>query len=492
MGAGVVRNETIYRTIQENMEVIHNTPLSELVPQIYERVAQSNETAIITHPLTGDTCDDFVTSEDSTSRSFTSIFTLDLHSSDFSFEADHLMTNWAQVYASQDVLVIAESANDWWWFWDNSDFTEATNLHTFDISNPGATLYTGSGRINGTVQDQFSLSEHNGTLRVATTTGQWGRWWMEEPEPMENHVVTLQPGFDSQNGLPILNEVGHIGGIAEGESIWSTRFVGDTCYMVTFRNIDPLWTIDVSDPTQPSIIGELEVPGVSTYIHPIHEDYLLTIGLPPAGDDGLGLDWSAVQVSQFNVTNLSDPTLLSVQLLTPVNDDDGEYYWNWGWSEATYEHKAFQYWGPKNMLAVPVSTYAYNSYYEGGYYYSNYIYVSQLMLINAEPGQNLSIHGTIDHSDFYNDYDDYYWGSSSISRTIFMGDYVYAVSPAGVTVHNLTTLEETASVQIWKPEFDYNMYWGTTVDAESDDKEATQSDGSGSDDEVWADEDDRD
>jgi hypothetical protein len=488
----VIRNETIYRTIQENMQVIQYTNLADLVPQIYER----SDGEITTHPLAADTCDDFVTSEDSTSRSFTSIFTLDLMASDFSFEADHLMTNWAQVYASQDVLVIAESANDWWWFWGNDDFTEATNLHTFDISNAGTTLYTGSGRINGTVLDQFSLSEYEGTLRVATTTGQWGRWWMADPEPMENHVVTLQPGFDPITGTKVLNQVGHVGGIAEGESIWSTRFVGDTCYMVTFRNMDPLWTIDVSDAANPAIIGELEVPGVSTYIHPMGDDYLLTIGIPPANEDGTGLDWSSVQVSQFNVSNLSSPTLLNKQLLSPVDEDDGDYSWNWGWSEATYEHKAFQYWAPKGMLAVPMSTFTYDSAYVNGQYYSRYIYVSQLMLINAVPGENLSIYGTIDHSDFYNNHENYYWGQSSIRRTIFMGDFVYAISAAGVTAHNLTTLNETASVQIWKPEFDslYNNYYevdgeevkeddGTTSsEADPTDPPNSEGDSSGSDD----------
>ena len=215
------------------------------------------------------------------------------------------------------------------------------------------------------------------------------------------------------------------------------------------------------------------LPILSTYIHPMSDDYLLTIGIPPANEDGTGLDWSSVQVSQFNVSNLSSPTLVNKQLLSPVDEDDGDYSWNWGWSEATYEHKAFQYWAPKGMLAVPMSTYTYDYASVNGQDYSRYIYVSQLMLINAVPGENLSIHGTIDHSDFYNNYENYYWGQSSIRRTIFMGDFVYAISAAGVTAHNLTTLNETASVQIWKPEFDswYNNYY------EVDGEEATGDDG---------------
>ncbi|MGY8692449.1 MAG: beta-propeller domain-containing protein, partial [Candidatus Poseidoniales archaeon] len=103
-----------------------------------------------------------------------------------------------------------------------------------------------------------------------------------------------------------LNQIGYIGDIAPGERIWSARFVGERAYLVTFENIDPLWVIDLSDPTNPTILGELEVPGVSTYIHPISDNLLLTIGIGP-GPDGLGLDWSITQVSLFDVTDPTTP-----------------------------------------------------------------------------------------------------------------------------------------------------------------------------------------
>ena len=93
----------------------------------------------------------------------------------------------------------------------------------------------------------------------------------------------------------------HSRGIADGERIWSARFIGDRAYLVTFETIDPLWVLDLSDPTSPIILGELEVPGVSTYIHPVDDNTLLTIGIGP-GDDGLGLDWSMTQISLFDVS----------------------------------------------------------------------------------------------------------------------------------------------------------------------------------------------
>ena len=100
-----------------------------------------------------------------------------------------------------------------------------TNLHTFDISASDATLYTGSGRVNGTVVNQFALSEYEGVLRVATTTGQWARWWMEDPEPMSSQLVTLERSMDITTERQTLVEVGRVDGIAPGERIWSARFV---------------------------------------------------------------------------------------------------------------------------------------------------------------------------------------------------------------------------------------------------------------------------
>ena len=95
---------------------------------------------------------------------------------------------------------------------------------------------------------------------------------MENPEPMENHVITLSHALDVDTGRTDLLEMGRVDGIAYNETIWSARFVEDRAYIVTFENMDPLWTIDLSNPTAPRIMGELEVPGVSTYIHPLSDN----------------------------------------------------------------------------------------------------------------------------------------------------------------------------------------------------------------------------
>jgi len=437
--------EVMNETIEYNDKVIDQTPLDDLLPRIHEKLDNN----ITTHKYTesGDgNCQNFAAASDTTGQGITSVMTLDLLEENFSFNADHILSNWATVYASGDVMVMAEASQSSWWFWgdEESDFQEMTNLHVFDISNPGQTDYIASGRINGTIQDQFSLSEHNGNIRVCSTTGQWGRWWMDDPEPMLSHVFVLGLNADETE----YEVIGKVGDIAPDESIWSARFIGDKAYIVTFRNIDPLWTIDLSEPTDPRIIGELKIPGVSTYIHPVGDTHLLTIGI--AGDDD-GLDWGVTQISFFDVSDFSNPILESELKLNPA--PNGENGWSYSHSEATYEHKAFQYWESDGLLAIPLSTsrWVENSVIEDGktYNYYGYEYVSKLMLINATPEKPLEIYNdNIDHSSYYDSR--FSWDTPSIKRSIFMGggDYIYAISEKAITAHNVLTMAKSGSVEL--------------------------------------------
>ena len=209
--------EKMNETIEYNDKIIDSTSLDNLIPRIYEKSGSN----ITTHKYSEsgqDNCQNFAAAADGAGQGVTSILTLDLLEDTFSFNADHILSNWATVYASGDVMVMAESAWDSWWFWgdDDNQLEEMTNIHVFDISSPGQTDYIASGRINGTIQDQFSLSEYNGNIRICSTTGQWGRWWMEDPEPMSSHVFVL--GLNTEGTQ--YDVIGHVGGIAEDEQIW--------------------------------------------------------------------------------------------------------------------------------------------------------------------------------------------------------------------------------------------------------------------------------
>src|SRR5262249_34062986 len=155
-----------------------------------------------------------------------------------------------------------------------------------------------SGRVDGNLWGQFQMSEQDGFVRVSTTQDRFN-WWEENPDPVSNNVFVLAGEED-------LQVVGQVRDIAVGESLWATRFAGDKAYLVTFQSIDPLWTVDLSDPANPTLLSELEVPGVSTYIHPIDGDNLLTIGY--GSDEEWGIDWST-SISLFDVSDPTAPSL---------------------------------------------------------------------------------------------------------------------------------------------------------------------------------------
>ena len=483
-------NQSMEETIAANQAIIDDLTLDDFAPHIYE----VGDDGLFQHPISSGDCDEFSASADSAGRGFTTIMTIQMLSDDSEMEVDHITSSWAHVYASQDVMVLAEPANDWWWFWRNFGWDDATNIHVFDISDPTETTYVASGRVDGTVQDQFSLSEHNGVIRVATTEDAWGRWWLETEEGTgpTNNVFTLvamecmiPEGCEGDSSEMV--QIGHLGDIAEGERIWSARFVGDRAYLVTFRNIDPLWVIDLTDPTDPEILGELEVPGVSPYIRPVDANPLLPIGRGP-GEDGLGLDWSMTQISLFDVSDPTNPVLADSLPLSPAYEEEGcdEWGcgWSWSYSEATYEHKAFTYWAPEQLLAVPLSTYRY-TYDEviidgRTYTYSGYEFVSTLELIDvdAENG-TLSTHGMVDHSEFYNEdgLSGWWGGSTSIRRSIFMGDYIYAFSAAGASVHRTDDLEPMVELDIPGHDQPETYYYEEGEGDEATDSDTSPSDG---------------
>ncbi|MDE0515681.1 MAG: hypothetical protein F4Y99_03900 [Acidimicrobiaceae bacterium] len=215
--------------------------------------------------------------------------------------------------------------------WDEDAWRETwqerrTSVHRFDISGDAA-AYASSGEVLGVIRNQFSLSEHNGYLRVVTTVGDpWG-------EESESHVRVLSTDGD------VLMEVGSVGDIGRGENVQSVRFVGDIGYVVTFRQIDPFYTIDLSDPTDPRILGELKIPGFSSYLHPISDTLVLGVG-SDADEEGRV---TGAKVSLFDVSDLTEP--LEVAVWTAPD----------GWNDIGWDHRAFLWWAPEELAVMPVT-----------------------------------------------------------------------------------------------------------------------------------------
>ena len=207
-----------------------------------------------------------------------------------------------------------------------------TVVHKFSVSPDGPARYEATGTVEGHLLNQFSMDEHNGYFRVATTIGEpWNT------ETSESQVVVLE-----QQGRR-LTEVGKVDNLGRGERIFSVRFAGDIGYVVTFRQVDPLYVIDLADPTAPSVAGELKIPGFSTYLHPIGDGLLIGVG-QDADDTGRT---RGTKVSLFDVSNPANPTELDVTVFPDAH------------SEAEWDHRAFLYWAPEEMVAIPLTKYDY-------------------------------------------------------------------------------------------------------------------------------------
>ena len=207
-----------------------------------------------------------------------------------------------------------------------------TTVHKFSVSTDGPARYEATGTVEGHLLNQFSMDEHNDYFRVATTIGE--PW---DTETSESQVVVLE-----QQGRR-LTEVGKVGDLGRGERIFSVRFAGDIGYVVTFRQVDPLYVIDLADPTAPAVAGELKIPGFSTYLHPIGDGLLIGVG-QDADDTGRT---QGTKVSLFDVSNPAAPSELDVIVFPDAH------------SEAEWDHRAFLYWGPEEMVAIPLTRYDY-------------------------------------------------------------------------------------------------------------------------------------
>ena len=247
-------------------------------------------------------------------------------------ESTAVMAPGDTVYASTGSLYVATTR---WVDSDTFDDDDAwqqawqqrrTSIHRFDISVAEAD-YRASGEVEGVIHNQFSLSEHNGYLRVVTTVG--GPWG----EDSDSQVRVLSTDGD------VLVEVGSVGDIGRGEQVQSVRFVGDVGYVVTFRQIDPFYTIDLSDPTNPRILGELKIPGFSSYLHPISDTMVLGVG-SDADPDGRV---TGAKVSLFDVSDLADPREVAVWAAPD------------GWNDVGWDHRAFLWWAPENLAVIPVT-----------------------------------------------------------------------------------------------------------------------------------------
>lgn len=264
------------------------------------------------------------------------VLTVDLDKGLFNVDRDAILAGAETVYASEGSLYVASRR-----YIPSFDAptdvppSMTTEIHRFDASQPDRTRYAASGTVPGFVLNQFALSEWKGALRVATTEDPL---WLNgaQQRDSESAVSVLR-----QDGGSLV-QVGRVGGLGTGERIYAVRFLGDRGYVVTFRQVDPLYTLDLADPASPRVAGQLKIAGYSAYLHPVGDDLLLGVG-QDATEDGRR---TGAQVSLFDVSDPASPKRLQQRALGSGAASDAEW-----------DHLAFLWWAPANLAMLPLQQY---------------------------------------------------------------------------------------------------------------------------------------
>ena len=304
------------------------------------------------------------------------------------------------VYSSKDNLYIAQTKYNYDGDYQNTKMT--STIYKFNLNNSEVKLQC-KGEIKGNLNNQFSMDEYEGNLRIATTDGY--------DENSSNQLYILDKD---------LKEIGKIENMAKGEKIYSVRFIGKVGYIVTFEQVDPLFVIDLSNPTNPVVKGELKIPGYSSYLHPYDETHIIGIGYNTKPNGYGGVKNTNMKMSMFDVSDLENPKEM-------FNISLGEDY---AYSSIGYNHKCVFYNKDRNLIGFPLTT------------NSGRDYKDEFAIIKIDLENGFSIYGEIEEKE--NKYD------REIQRTIYIGDKLYTLTYGIISSYNINTLEKVASVELEK------------------------------------------
>jgi hypothetical protein len=330
-----------------------------------------------------------------------SVSTIDLARGLPAVDVDSVFTDGQIVYASPTALYVSTER----WLDPDEPYAPSagvvTEIHRFDTADPDSTTYEGSGMVDGFMLSQWSMSEQDGILRVASTTSPPFDQTGEQQGQNESFVTDLATGDGK------LTRVGRVGGLGRGEQIYAVRFIGDVGYVVTFRQVDPLYTIDLSDPADPRVVGELKIPGYSAYLHPVGDGLLLGIGQ----DADTSGRTTGLQASLFDVSDPANPVRI-----------DSEAFGMGASSEVEYDHHAFGWFAGHSLAVLPVET-----YYTG----ANEFHGAVGLRVTPGGTDPLGRVAKIAHGPSYED---------QIMRSLELGGHVYTVASTGIDEYDPATL----------------------------------------------------
>jgi len=295
-----------------------------------------------------------------------------------------------------------------------------TIVHKIAIDN-GMIEYKAKGEVDGSLLNQFSLDENEGYLRLATTVDVW-----TSKSIQYNNVYVL----DDQMEI-----VGELTGVAKDERIYSTRFIGDKLYMVTFRQVDPFFVIDLADPTNPEVLGALKIPGFSNYLHPYDENHIIGVGKETKESEFGGVTTGGIKIALFDVTDFSDPQLVDQVVIGDQGSD----------SPALYDHKAFLFSKSKDLLVLPITEITRREKLDQ-WRYSNTVWHGAYVFKVTTDG--FTEMGKVTHSSTKSDYWDW-WNAASVMRSLYMDDNLYTISNKYIKINDLAnSLEELNTVKL--------------------------------------------
>jgi hypothetical protein len=300
-----------------------------------------------------------------------------------------------------------------------------TYVYRFDLTQPGPPRFAAGGSVPGYLLDQYSLSEWNGYLRIATTTGT--SWALADGEPAGAQTSSSAVYVLTTRG-PAMRTVGQITGLGISERIYAVRFIGPAGYVVTFRQTDPLYTLDLSDPAHPRVRGALALTGYSAYLHPASATRLIGVGQQADKMGHIG----GLQVSLFDVSDLASPTRLAVYALAGASSD------------AQFDPHAFLYWPSSHLVVVPLQRYGVAPAPDPGVFPSAESMQSGALVLRIN-GTSITQAGFIIQPAGSNAGVAY--GYPSIERSLVIGQELWTLSDTGLMASDLTTLKQ----QAWIP-----------------------------------------
>ena len=302
-----------------------------------------------------------------------------------------------------------------------------TTITKIGIEN-GDITFKANGTVPGYVLNQFSMDEYDGYFRIATTSNDW------RSGANGNNVYVLDEDLEI---------VGTLEDLAPGEEIYSARFMGSRCYLVTFKKIDPLFTIDLSDPTNPTVLGKLKIPGFSDYLHPYDENTLIGIGKETEESEEGDFAWhQGVKISLFDVSDVENPREIAKIEIGDRGSD----------SPARYDHHAFLFSKARNLLVIPILEAGIDADDFSGEvpdnFYGEYTYQGAYVFDISLEG--IELRGQVTHLQGDELLKSGFWFDSEyeVERSLYIEDNLYTMSQGMIKINNLETLEELSAIDL--------------------------------------------